>query len=254
VLTPTCNTRRPVVYDQNVLLNTLRQFGQDCVTCRCCSGDLNRDHSVDVEDVLDVLIVLRAFMRPGTTGCTRRPQSGELVKFVSTLSTTGVAGHTQYEVGMTINGNVRNIYALAGTHDHVSTVPAAYQVAAPFGVNVGGVDPLFFQMSPTSQFDSWLTMGNGYNAGISTMGSVGINFDGWTETAPLTFDNGAIFLMHPDDATPARTAVSSSGTDVVLAHLTVATGTTWTMTIGKLQGRSLSGQDFQEVDLHFSNS
>jgi hypothetical protein len=158
------------------------------------------------------------------------------------------------EVGMTINGNVRNIYALAGTHDHVSTVPAAYQVAAPFGVNVGGVDPLFFQMSPTSQFDSWLTMGNGYNAGISTMGSVGINFDGWTETAPLTFDNGAIFLMNPDDATPARTAVSSSGTDVVLAHLTVATGTTWTMTIGKLQGRSLSGQDFQEVDLHFSNS
>jgi hypothetical protein len=86
------------------------------------------------------------------------------------------------------------------------------------------------------------------------LGNIGISFDDWTETAPLTFDNGAIFWMNPDDATPARTSVSSPGTDVVLAHLTVVTGTMWTMTIGKLQGRSLSGQDFQEVDLHFSNS
>jgi hypothetical protein len=202
---------------------------------------------------------MKAFMALGLAqvACAqvhRDPQSGELVKFVNTLSTTGVAGHTQYEVGMTINGNVRNIYTLASdvSQGHVSSIPAAYQVPAPFGANSGGVNPAYFPYEATCQFDSWLTVGKVDGSG--GLGGIGIDYAGWTETAPLTIDNGAIFWMDPNAATPARTLASSPGTDVVLAHLTIRTGTTWSMTIGEIQGRSLNGMpDFAEVDMHFSN-
>ena len=44
------------------------------------------------------------------------------------------------------------------------TIPAAWQVEAPFGANVGGVSPSLISASadrgdPTLAFDSWLTVG-----------------------------------------------------------------------------------------------
>jgi N-acetylneuraminic acid mutarotase len=62
--------------------------------------------------------------------------------------------------------------------------------------------------------------------------------------------------MAPEDATPARAAPSDPQQDVVLAHLTIATGTLWSMTIGKLQGRSVGalGGDWVKTDARFSNA
>ena len=59
--------------------------------------------------------------------------------------------------------------------------PPSYQVNAPFGTNIGGVNSAFFETSPESQYDSWLTIGltDGNNGEIS---SAGIDWNSWTET------------------------------------------------------------------------
>lgn len=52
-----------------------------------------------------------------------------------------------------------DVYAVYGETGHPLRLPAAFQVDAPFGVNVGPVNPAFFPMMPDSEFDSFLTIG-----------------------------------------------------------------------------------------------
>ena len=49
--------------------------------------------------------------------------------------------------------------ASVGAPAHTMRIPPAYQVAAPFGVDIGGVNPQFFPIRKEAQFDSWLTAG-----------------------------------------------------------------------------------------------
>lgn len=54
--------------------------------------------------------------------------------------------------------------------------------------------------SPDSQFDSFLTIGLDESAiGTGKIGSVGIDFSTWTETAALTTTDGAVFMVDPDN-------------------------------------------------------
>merc|ERR1719171_2957513 len=73
---------------------------------------------------------------------------------------TGTAGTT---VRLTVDLDLlhSNVYAMAGTTDTTMTFPAAYQVPAPFGADIGGVNPAFFGLSADAdaEFDSWLTVG-----------------------------------------------------------------------------------------------
>lgn len=179
--------------------------------------------------------------------------SGDLVKFVNVLSTTGIKGHTTYEVGVTVSGAVRNVYTLAGSHTHISKIPPAYQVPAPFGTNSGGVNPAYFPYNKDCQYDSWLTVGKTDSSG--GLGAVGISYNDWTEKTGITFNNGAIFWMDPNSAKPARASPDSDAVNVVLAHLTIVTGSVFTMTLGELQGRSFEkSEDWQVRDLLLSNS
>ena len=81
-------------------------------------------------------------------------------------------------------------------------------------------------------YDSWLTVGidDGDTGGL--LGSVGINFAGWTDSAGIEVDNGAVFWMTPGDGPT---------TESLVAQLTVTTGTL-DATINA-QGRSTGGSD-----------
>ena len=59
--------------------------------------------------------------------------------------------------------------------DRALTMPPAWQIehtkstAGALGTNVGGVQPAFFQLDPSLQFDSWLTLGNGEHDKVRSM-------------------------------------------------------------------------------------
>jgi hypothetical protein len=56
--------------------------------------------------------------------------------------------------------------------------------------------------------------------------------------------------MDPSGATPARATDRDAAVDVVLAHLTMRTGTLWLAELGELQGRSMNHlSDWHAYDL-----
>ena len=138
---------------------------------------------------------------------------------VQTISTTGVAGHTTYQVTVHMGPNAENCYAIYGDSRPLM-FPPAYQVDQPFGVNVGGVSPLMYQVNPLSQYDSWLTIGEVAGNSASVVSSIGIDFTHWdvyTALVSAVDSGGAVFWMNPDHATPA---VSAQRT-MVVAQLTL---------------------------------
>jgi hypothetical protein len=101
------------------------------------------------------------------------------------VSTDGVAGMTTYQLSAELTdaqvprrlpprtdifpavrllsawraGEQANIYAIYGDAVNVMTLPAAFQLPAPFGCNIGGSNPAFFVIKPDAAFDSWLSVG-----------------------------------------------------------------------------------------------
>ena len=80
--------------------------------------------------------------------------------------------------------------ALYGDNANPMTLPAAYHVDAPFGVNIGGVNPAFFSINPDVQYDSWLTVGITGGNVHNSISSIGIDWDAWTETRASFTDDG----------------------------------------------------------------
>merc|ERR1712159_981067 len=125
---------------------------------------------------------------------------------------------------------------MAGTSDQIMSFPAAFQVAAPFGTDLGGVAPAFFAVNAAAEFDSWLTIGaTDGTLGAALSASPGLGLDAWSATDAFSTDNGAVFMMNPDDGAPGPT--------VVLAQLTAASGSA----SAQLQGRSVSGEDWTDT-------
>jgi hypothetical protein len=88
-------------------------------------------------------------------------------------------------------------------------------VAAPFGANVGGCNPLLVSASPDAAFDSWLTVGITDGDSAGWLSSIGIDWTAWTIAAGLTAANGAVFWMSPGDGPAGR---------AVIAQVTVPAG------------------------------
>jgi len=126
------------------------------------------------------------------------------------------------------------VYTIAGTAAAPLTIPAAFQVAAPFGADIGGVSPAFFPVMADAEFDSWLTVGMTDASNPTAISQIGIDFAAWTTSAGITSTNGAIFWMSPD--------AGPSGSAILLAQVTSATATG--SASGLLQGRSVSGDDW----------
>eukprot|EP01045_Picozoa_sp_COSAG04_P000735 COSAG04_NODE_20_length_39202_cov_9.993530_5_plen_194_part_00 len=152
---------------------------------------------------------------------------------MTTVSTTGISGHTTYQVGVAFDpGVTRDVYALYGDENHPLVIPPvrqrffvmavavmaarpdsdlacavrcaqAYQVATPFGSNVGPPNAAFYAISPETEFDSFLTIGmDGPALDPGALSSIGIDFNAWTLDADIRSADGAVFFMDRRSFTP----------------------------------------------------
>merc|ERR1719310_1433142 len=117
-----------------------------------------------------------------------------------------VDGWETYQLGLSLTNGASNVYTVFGDTTTALTVPAAYQEAAPFGANTGGVNPAFIAVSATAAVDSWLTVGITDGDAAGALSSIGIDWDSWTDSSGLSSSDGAVFWMVPDNG-PAGSAV-----------------------------------------------
>lgn len=187
---------------------------------------------------------------------------------VHTVSTSGLAGHTTYQLMLqpplldddtapTI-GNIYTIYGSpavtagddAGEQEHVMDFPPAHQEPAPFGANLGGTNPAFWTYNANAQWDSWLTVGITDGNTGQKLSSIGIDFDSWTDSDGLSIDNGAIFWMDP--------SAGCVDFPCVIAQITIETDAKWSATVnarGKLAGYDGGGgDDWEATRLVFSDA
>lgn len=154
-------------------------------------------------------------------------------------STAACAGMTTYLLKGTLRGGATNVYAMFGEEgDRSLDLPPAYQSPKPYGVDVGGVNPLLWEVAPAAhrpQSDSWVTIGvtTGTVGQIST---IGIDWDCWQDhdvsdlcddrDGRLHITDGAVFWMNPDagpdgvdvEKCPGRT---DNACPIVLAQITM---------------------------------
>ena len=174
------------------------------------------------------------------------PQPVPIATPVVTTAEASIEGHVTLLLSLQLNDEARNVYALHGGTETGSPLyfPPAYQVAAPFGTNVGGVPSAFWELADTgARWDSWLTLGITEGDHDGTIGSVGINFRQWDEDTPLTEDpinGGAVFCMNPG------LCASNDGSAVVVAQLTVRQSNEIPDATVGLQGRSVTGPDWTQ--------
>jgi len=172
-----------------------------------------------------------------------------MVGAIELVSTDGVAGMTTVRATITLDATQSNVYALAGTEEIPMVFPPAYQVATPFGADIGGANPAFFAIANNAalgyaEFDSWLTVGvTDGSAPGAIAASPGFDLGTWTDSAGISQTNAAIFFMDP------ATMSANSGTDaIVMAQMTVSAETAAGGTASaKLQGRSAGGAEDWET-------
>jgi len=149
-------------------------------------------------------------------------------------------GYTTYRLFVDLVGNQQNLFSIAGTVSSPMEFPPAHQEAAPFGANIGGTYPASWPINlygASSEYDSWLTIGitdgNAANQGAPfPLMSDDLGFAQWTTTSGLSTTDGAVSYINHDEG--------PSGSAIVIAQLTVSTGTSWTARCN-LQGKTLNG-------------
>ena len=142
---------------------------------------------------------------------------------------TDLVGYTTYRAFAQLGDSLFNLYTLAGSVTNPMSIPPAWQLtAAGFGSDTGGTNPLYWPYNPSTQYDSWLTVGVDDQSG--NMGTIGITFEDWTETTGVFVDDGAVFWMDP---------TAAPGGHSIVAQFTVPTGSSFQFLIGELQGRSV---------------
>jgi len=99
----------------------------------------------------------------------------------------------------------------------------------PFGSNIGGTNPAFWQYKREAQWDSWLTIGETGGNPHGDISAIGFKFDTWN-TTEFDSDDGAVFFMNPDNPN------APSG-EAVVAQLTIPTGQDVYASVS-LQGRA----------------
>jgi hypothetical protein len=185
---------------------------------------------------------------------------------VHTVSTSGLAGHTTYQLVLQPPesqeppsiGNIYTIYGSPavtagenmGEEAHVMYFPPAHQEPAPFGANLGGTNPAFWSYNPDTQWDSWLTVGKTDGSANQDISSIGIDFDSWTDTEGVTVENGAVFWMDP--------STGCAEFPCTIAQITIETDAEWSATVharGKMQGyNGEGGDDWEATNLIFSDA
>eukprot|EP01051_Picozoa_sp_SAG22_P009267 SAG22_NODE_762_length_7409_cov_2.369631_2_plen_889_part_00 len=93
----------------------------------------------------------------------------------------GLAGFTTYRLHLQLPAESLNLYTMYGDENNTMTFPpGAYQEPSPFGSDVGGSAPAFWEVVPSLQYDSWLTIGMENLTNPDAISSIGIDFGNWT--------------------------------------------------------------------------
>ena len=95
-------------------------------------------------------------------------------------------------------------------------------------------------MFPDTNYDSWLTIGVSDGDSDGTISSIGIDFTLWNINHGLDIDDGAVFVMDP-----SHVDVSTQGTEIVIAQLTVSSNTSPTVIVNA-QGKT-ANYDSQDI-------
>jgi hypothetical protein len=189
-------------------------------------------------------------------------RDNEPVEFLDAIvvqSSAQMDGFTTYSLAVrpTRDADVSTIYSIFGDGSDQGgtsmTFPAAFQAGAPFGADVGGVDPLFVTYAPESACDSWLTVGITESNSDHALSSVGIDFTQWTDTQPLTVANGAVFWMEPTSAPLLERGANDA---VMVAQLTLPASAMWRAVVN-VQGKNkkgVAGGDWKHHGLVFDNN
>ena len=138
---------------------------------------------------------------------------------ITRCSEGGIEGYTTYQLSLIINNpNVQNIYAIFGSHNprsHYSmNIPPAYQTSGIYGSNIGGVSQEIIDINPDSRYDSWLTIGLTDGDPHDQLANIGVPFELWNEDTSLIIDDGAVFIMDPNE-------IITAGDEYVIAQLTI---------------------------------
>ena len=151
---------------------------------------------------------------------------------VTTLGSSD-AGVT-VQLVLNLDDHKANVYAMAGTAETTMSFPPAYQVAAPFGADIGGVSPAFFAIVADAAYDSWLTVGvTDGSAPGAIAASPGLGLERWSADAAFSTNNGAVFWMDPSSG-PSGSAV--------MAQITTRSGRG--RASAEVQGKSDRGGDW----------
>eukprot|EP01043_Picozoa_sp_COSAG02_P048737 COSAG02_NODE_4820_length_4939_cov_9.921074_2_plen_860_part_01 len=159
---------------------------------------------------------------PGTTDCIFgdglcRPPTLPPVTSITTVATDSIAQTATVRLYITLDPSQGSVYAMAGTLSTTLSLPPAYQVAAPFGTNIGGVSPALFPAAAEAEFDSWLTIGADDGTSGSAISSIGIDFDSWTADSGLELTDGAVFYMDP-----TTMGANSGPNPILMAQMTLS--------------------------------
>jgi hypothetical protein len=179
-------------------------------------------------------------------------RSGDYLSNVNAVQTTAqcpdgaCSGMTTYRLEVTLSGGATNVYAMFGEDEaHPLDLPPAYQAPKPFGVDVGGVNPVMFALTSGEhrpQHDSWVTIADRSETQgmVGQISTIGIDWDCWQDHdvfdsldhcadrgGAIHITDGAVFWMDPDSgpdgvdtsACPGRT---DNQCPIVLAQVTLS--------------------------------
>ena len=176
-------------------------------------------------DMLPVEVEWDERGRPGSTN----GAPVEVVPFIERCSGQ-VPGQVTYRLYIKSTSNhLNNVYTVYGDQLYPLTLPAAVQV--PLGVPSYGrfdaaLEAAYLATGASKEnlsLGSWLTVAAGESGrrAESTITSIGVDWDTWTESDGLTVDDGAVFHMNPDDGPKF-----DNGGVALLAQITISDATT----------------------------
>merc|ERR1719331_931630 len=116
--------------------------------------------------------------------------------------------------------------------------------------------PAMFDVKPEARYDSWLTFNQDDGENKDKINSIGIDWDAFNNGGKLETQDGAVFLMNPEEIPPftgelPEEIADKTGRTILLAQLTVNRGTTFTGHVN-VQGRRPDGGSWQEHGVCFS--
>jgi len=172
------------------------------------------------------------------------------------------SGYDTYRVYLLFDDDVgMSMYAAYG--DEYSALSLStddgssfFQVETPFGTDTGGVHPAMFDVKPEARYDSWLTFNQDDGENKDKINSIGIDWEEFNNGGKLETQDGAVFLMNPEEIPPFTGELpdeiaDKTGRTILLAQLTVNSGTTFTGHVN-VQGRRPDGGSWQEHGVCFS--